>query len=326
MKGAFAGRSIRLLIEFLVIIALAELTVMLILPVIASNLSVVGEGLLDVSLLIMITAPLALWRIRSAVVAVNPNSKPDASKTASYRRALAVAGVTQVAGLALTGGLLVWQKSALDQELRRQFERRTEAVEAEIQRRFGMPLEGLRGIKALYAATQDVTRTEFRAWVQARDLAKEFPGIRGFGLIEPVKRSELAQFERQQRADQSPDFSVRSQGNSPDLFVISRMEPIEVNRYALGLDIGVEARRRAAAEQAVQSREPTLTAKLDMPQGTDTTPGFLYMQPVYRNEKLSGIAYVPSLSRSCSGMWGGLTGTWFTSMSMTASLCTEFGL
>mgnify|MGYP002776025059 FL=1 len=293
MKGAFAGRSIRLLIEILGIIALAELAVMLLLPVITPNLSVVGEGLLDVSLLILITAPLALWRIRSAVVAVNPNSKRNNSNSASYQRALAVAGVTQVVGLALTGGLMVWQKSALDQEQRQQFERRTESVEAEIQRRFKMPLEGLLGLKALYAATDNVTRSEFRTWVQTRNLAKEYPGIRGFGLIEPVNRSDLNRFESQQRADQAPDFSVLTQGDTPDLFVVSRIEPLEVNRAALGLDIGSEARRRAAAERAMQTREPTLTAKIELVQDAGKTPGFLYLLPVFRGDKLSGLAYAP---------------------------------
>jgi len=147
MKSAFAGRSIRLLIEFLGIIAAAELAVMLILPAIAPNLSVAGEGMLDVSLLVLITAPLAFWRIRTTIVATRPKSTLDPAKTSSYRRAIVVAGITQVAGLALTGGLVVWQKSVLDEDLRLKFERRTETVETEIQRRFNTPRDGLLSMK-----------------------------------------------------------------------------------------------------------------------------------------------------------------------------------
>ena len=66
----------------------------------------------------------------------------------------------------------------------------------------------------------------------------------GFGYIERVVRADLQKFIDAERADGAPDFTVVTQGQAPDLFVVKYIEPLPANRRALGFDVGQEAVRR----------------------------------------------------------------------------------
>ena len=87
--------------------------------------------------------------------------------------------------------------------------------------------------------------------VEARALLNDFPGVRGFGFVERVSRSALPAFVAAQQADGAPQFAVRAleAPGHDDLYVIKYIEPSAHNAAALGLDIGSEPIRRAAAEQ-----------------------------------------------------------------------------
>ncbi len=84
------------------------------------------------------------------------------------------------------------------------------------------------------------------------------------------------------QADQAPDFTVRSSGDAPDLYVIKYVEPIQTNHEAWGFDVGSEARRREAIESAISTGEPTLTSRLNLVQDRQARAGFLYFVPIFR--------------------------------------------
>jgi CHASE1-domain containing sensor protein len=52
----------------------------------------------------------------------------------------------------------------------------------EISARFQKPVYGLNGARGMYAASKSVTRAQFQAYVDSRDMPKEFPGVRGLGF------------------------------------------------------------------------------------------------------------------------------------------------
>jgi len=163
---------------------------------------------------------------------------------------------------------------------------------------------GLKGARGVYAASERVTRKEFKAYVDSRDLQGEFPGAIGFGLIERVLREDLPTFLANARADGSPEYKVSPETDTRDLYPIKYIEPIAVNRAAWGYDIGSEKRRRQAVEQAVVTGESTMTARLDLVQDDLNSAGFLYFVPFYRQDadlatsedrlsNLVGILYAP---------------------------------
>jgi len=291
---------VRLLLEVLAIVALAELAVMLVLPFISPDLGPTLEGVLDVTLLMLLSGPPVMWRIRQTMGSFSAFQMLGQSKAALHRRAIVVAVVVQISGLVLTAGLVVWKKASLEVDLQAQFSRKADSVVADLAQRFARPLSGLQGLKAHYAAQPEVHRAAFEAWVDAYSIATEFHGIRGFGFVEHVQRTDLPAYVRRQRADGAPSFTVHPLSESPDLFVVSMVAPLQANLVAVGLDLGAEPRRRAAAEQALRTNLPTLSAKVELVQDAGKTPGFLYMIPVQsdvvkgrKSAPVRGLVYTP---------------------------------
>ncbi len=284
MKTFFT--PVRLFFEIIAVVALAETLVMLVLPTLAPGLTGLAEGLADVSLLVLVAGPGVYWRCitamrRSAVQAVA--ARTNTTKNLSIEAAIGMTAAAQLLGLAVTGAMVAWLKVDLDKGAQIQFDRGTERIETEMKRRFNQPLAGLKGAHGAFAASRDIKRLEFRAYVEARDLPNEFPGIRGFGFIARVQRPDLNAFIARERADFAPEFEVRTQGDAPDLFIIKYIEPIAVNRAAFGLDVGQEAVRREGIERAMNTGQPALSGKITLVQDSQQSPGFLYFLPVYRH-------------------------------------------
>ncbi|WP_374439192.1 PAS domain-containing hybrid sensor histidine kinase/response regulator [Pseudomonas panipatensis] len=145
---------------------------------------------------------------------------------------------------------------------------------------------GLRGTRGavLIAGEHDIGRELFRRYSLTRDIAREFPGARGFGFVRRVAPGEEAEFLRRARADGAPDLRIQQlTPQDGERFVIQYLEPEERNLAALGLDIASESNRRAAAWAAVQSGQARLTAPITLVQGTEKPQqSFLMLLPIYR--------------------------------------------
>jgi PAS domain S-box-containing protein len=316
MKQSFT--PIRLLIEVLLIVAAAEAFVMFALPVLTPGLTGLAAGFVDVALLLLLCAPLVYWR--SMIATRRAGSMPQGERDAtdkrfnfSMRAAISLVALAQVIGLFATVAMVYWLKQSLDKDAQALFDRGAERVQAEVKRRFSQPMYGLKGARGAFAASSLVTRMDFRAYVESRDMSVEFPGIRGFGFIARVQRSDLAGFVAAERADHAPEFAVQTKGTSPDLFVVKFVEPIADNRPAFGFDIGQDPVRREAAERATNTGQPALSGKIALVQDGRQRPGMLYFLPVYRNgvdpttafqhrAALVGLLYTPMVADEL--FWG----------------------
>ena len=176
-------------------------------------------------------------------------------------------------GLSWAGALQLSRYYRHEAELR--FNRLTDRVSAEVQRRVNLPVYGLKGVRGLYAASEHVTRREFAAYVDSRDLPGEFPGVQAFGFVQRVRRDDLDSFVAEARADDCPSFSVRTAGDAADLYVIKYVYPFEGNEAAQGYDIGSEPVRREAVERAVDTGAPTLNGRVTLVQDTTHRDGLL---------------------------------------------------
>ena len=169
------------------------------------------------------------------------------------------------------------------QQAHERFDRLAERLGREVERRANISVYGLMGARGIYAASKSVERLEFRAYVESRDLAREFPGVLGFGFIQRVPRSGLDAFVAAERADHAPDFSVKTSGAAPDLYVAKFIDPLSVNREAWGFDTGTDPVRLEAVLRAIRTGKPALTGHVTLLQLQTKRPGFLYLVPVYRN-------------------------------------------
>ena len=291
MKPAF--NPIRMLAEVMLIVALAQAAITFGLPLL--GLAATGPrstlpNAAMVLLLVLVAGPTVYWRCMAGARRGSPVAAPRLNPRAGSKvgSAVAMTAAAQLLGLALTAGGIVWQQRALDDAARSRFERGTERIEAEIKRRLTQPLYGMNGARGMYAGGAAIDATAFQAYVESRDLAGEFPGVRGFGFVQRVMRGELEAFTAEMRAHGASDFTVRSSGSAPDLYVTKHIEPLATNRAAWGFDLGQEAVRREAAERAISSGEPALSGRITLVQDGKKGPGFLYFVPVFRRGTDSG--------------------------------------
>lgn len=194
-----------------------------------------------------------------------------------------------------------WLQEQVEDEARAEFQRISQGEAHEVQDRFRRPVFGLMGLRGLYATHPHVSRDAFRRFMDTRDLPIEFPGVRGFGFIKPVRKGEVDEFLRAERADGAPGFDIRqfAPGHEDERFVIKLIEPGARNRGAQGLDVGSERVRREGVLQALATEEPTTTGMVTLVQDERSRPGVLMYLPVYEQRpdaperRLQGLVYAP---------------------------------
>jgi len=278
---------LRLIVEIIAAIALAEVGVMFLLSVLAPGVEGMLETMLDATLLSIFAGPVILWRLVARLRRADADLE-RANSAKPWKQDLAAVGVFTL-GLAVTGAAVVGSNMQTRQRAEAQFEQVSERLVREAERRVNKPQYGLAGARGMYATTTSVDRGQFAAYFASRDIAKEFPGTLGFGFIQRVMRSDLAEFITAERADGAPDFEIRSLAepgspveHAPDLYVIKHCFPNNRNASSWGLDIGSEPNRRVAAEQAARSGEPAITRRISLVQDTTHRSGLLYLMPVYK--------------------------------------------
>ncbi|WP_051242211.1 CHASE domain-containing protein [Azohydromonas australica] len=186
------------------------------------------------------------------------------------------------ASLTLTGAGVVLLERSIAAATEARFKRLVERVERDIQLRFQQPLYAVDGLRSVSVAMPDIDRQTFRSYVQARDLPRNFPSVRGLGYVQRVPREQLGQFITSAQAEADAEFEVYTDNPAGDLFVLRYIEPMEINRHALGFDLGSETVRREAIERAARTGLPALTSRITLRQDEQRRASFMFMAPIYR--------------------------------------------
>jgi len=215
--------------------------------------------------------------------------------------------------LVLTGCLgvtgVLWQGAAADaeQEAQADFDGRVRELVNNLDQRMQTYVQTLYGVQGLFASSDHVNRDEFATYLNGQDLNHHFPGVHGVGYIQLVGPHQVDEHEAIVRRGGYPAYRVFPTAELPWHAPIVYIEPFsENNRRAVGFDTASEPRRRAALEQARDSGQPAMSAKIRLVQetGVGEQAGFLMMVPVYnraqpvstlaqRRAAISGWVYAP---------------------------------
>jgi len=140
--------------------------------------------------------------------------------------------------------------------------------------------------KALNDPRRELTAQDFHNL--ASGYLDQRPELMSMAWLTPVTHGQRAAFEQQGRRLLDPGFEIRDGGAAHTLprasereryMALSFISPITARRY-LGIDYLHEALRRTAVQEALRSRQPSVTAPL--PLFTDTrSTGLLLMQAVH---------------------------------------------
>ena len=194
--------------------------------------------------------------------------------------------VTFALGMIITG-LSVWALYTNNQNSARSaVADAAERMARDVAARMELYQYGLRGARGavLMAGDSEINLELFLRYSATRDVDTEFPGARGFGFIRRVPRDAEERYIAQMRTDGRPNFAIRELSpHDQERYVIQYIEPVERNLAAVGLDIGSERYRRAAADAAIRTGQPQLTGPITLVQATgEPQQSFLLLMPMYR--------------------------------------------
>lgn len=138
----------------------------------------------------------------------------------------------------------------------------------------------LEGGAAFASIDTDVTPTEWRTYVNNLQISRAYPGMRGFGMFEAVAEEDMPAFRAAFVREFGDRFEIHPRVEREEHFVINRIEPLESNLAALGLDLAFEEGRRDAIAHSTSSANPVLTRPIVLVQDEKQGAGFLLMLPV----------------------------------------------
>jgi len=214
-----------------------------------------------------------------------------------------------VLAFTLLGQLLILQqlRANSDRAAEQQFELLVGKVTNAIEQRLIDHEQILFGAAGLFAASGEVSRAQWRAYVERQQLADRYPGIQGVGFSKVVRASERDAHEQSIRAEGFADYRIQPEGERPVYMPIVYLEPFnDRNRAAFGYDMYAEPVRHQAMRQAASTGKSRISGKVILRQETHgkVQAGVLIYVPLYhpampletaeqRMDALLGFAYSP---------------------------------
>ncbi|WP_313037146.1 CHASE domain-containing protein [Stutzerimonas nitrititolerans] len=214
-----------------------------------------------------------------------------------------------VLAFTLLGQLLILQqlRANSDRAAEQQFELLVGKVTNAIEQRLIDHEQILFGAAGLFAASGEVSRAQWRAYVERQQLADRYPGIQGVGFSKVVRASERDAHEQSIRTEGFTDYRIQPEGERPVYMPIVYLEPFnDRNRAAFGYDMYAEPVRHQAMRQAASTGKSRISGKVVLRQETHgkVQAGVLIYVPLYhpampletveqRMDALLGFAYSP---------------------------------
>ncbi len=205
--------------------------------------------------------------------------------------------------LLLTLGAWYFAKAQLEEKVRIQFEHAAGQVLELISERMQKYEDGLwGGVGAIQTLGGEIDHRGWLTFADSLSIDVKYPGINGIGVIYYVPPAQRDAFLAKQRLSRS-DFDIHPAHGESDHLPITFIEPVAINREAVGLDIAHETNRYLAAQKARDSGAAQITGPIFLVQNAEHTPGFLFYAPFYRGgtyatraerrQHFAGMVYAP---------------------------------
>ncbi len=199
--------------------------------------------------------------------------------------------ITLIVGVLLSLASYMITYNLEDQAIRLKQSRATTLLTDKLMLEIESSISILNGIKGLYKASENVTRTEFRVFTS--DYLNSHPAVQALEWIPKITAAQVPHYQQQAIDDGVTDFKILelidgtispSISKKENYFPVYYAEPLESNRQVLGLDLSSNTARRTTLEQAMQSGQPTATASIRLVQGGGKQRGVLFFVPVFHTD------------------------------------------
>lgn len=159
--------------------------------------------------------------------------------------------------------------------------------------------DALQAGAAYRTTTEEMTREQWRDYVNYVNIPVRYRGINGLGFIMPFTADELPAFVETVPPNEYGEFTIKSVPGVQrppsdemgyDHYIITHIEPLANNYKALGLDTASETNRQSAGRRARDTGQPAMTQRIILVQDGQSRPGFLVYVPMYKsNEPLTNV-------------------------------------
>lgn len=174
----------------------------------------------------------------------------------------------------------------LRREVQTYFDFRVRQLLENIHQRLETYQNVLYGARGLFIASDRVSRSEFRDYVEALHLDLRYPGIQGVGFSVLIPAKDKQKHLEEIRKQGFPAYRIYPEGERDPYSAIVYLEPFkERNLRAFGYDMYSEPVRNRAMAYARDHNQIGMSGKVKLVQETDQDiqAGFLIYLPLYKN-------------------------------------------
>ncbi len=188
-------------------------------------------------------------------------------------------------GILLTALLWVYAQQQQSNHLSKEFNFASKQIANNIHSRIHAYQIVMRGIKAYFQGSDDVTPEEFKKYIHDLQIDKAKSGVQGVGLVEIVSDDNKAAHVSHQRSHGHPDYNIRPSGKREIYAPIVRMEPLtDENKKAIGFDVLTNPAAKSAMELARDNDLITITSPITLVQDAGKTDVYAFVMylPIYK--------------------------------------------
>ncbi|MBJ6138276.1 EAL domain-containing protein [Marinobacter litoralis] len=183
--------------------------------------------------------------------------------------------------------ILLWQVSIRLVEDRAEAKFRAQSLQLKtaIEERLLNYEQVLAGSAGLFAVKGEVSRDEWRDYVEKVDINRYYPGIEGIGYVQRIGVRQMADHIAFVRSEGVYKYLVKPLGTGPYYYPMVYLEPgTERNLSALGYNAFSDPIHRVVMERARDDAKPMVTGKVVLVQEVlaEDQAGFLMYYPVYQ--------------------------------------------
>ena len=147
----------------------------------------------------------------------------------------------------------------------------------------------LAGVSIFYTSSGNITRENWKKFVEELKLEENYPGIQGIGFSLKINKEDKDSHIEEMKKQGFLDYEIRPVANRDIYTSIIYLEPFnERNKRAFGYDMYSEETRKKAMDEAILTGKYSLSGKVKLLQenGIDVQWGFLAYIPVYKEDSL----------------------------------------
>ena len=203
-----------------------------------------------------------------------------------YRSLYFPPAVICVAILAAT--VFGWQEAqkSLDQDVMSAVNSRIKTTEQSIRTHMDSYEEILRGGVGLFKGSNEVTREDWKNYIEAFDVSNKYQGVQGIGYAKVISAADVMAVTAYMRAQGVSDFSISPASPARDIYAaVLYLETIAAKNTpaAFGFDMYSEPTRQEAMLRAQDTMQPTITNRINLitTDTNDPSSGFNMYLPYY---------------------------------------------